>query len=95
MAVVARVFVRPSDQALHDSIQDAVNAGIAAAGGPPEGLMAHVSLPSGDGFEIVEVWRSEDTWSTYWAEILGPAITGAGLHPDAPEVVSAWGFARP
>lgn len=96
MAVVARVYVGPADQALHDRVEEAVGAGIAATGGPPDGLMAHISTPSGEGFEIIEVWRSEETWTAYWEAIALPAITGAGAAaPDAPTVAPVWGFARP
>ena len=95
MAVVVRVLVAPADQVVHDGIQDEVNAAIGAAGGPPDGLMAHVSSPSGGGFEIVEVWRTEDTWSAYWEAVLAPAIASVGLSPDPPQVTPAWGFARP
>ena len=28
-------------------------------GGPPAGLTAHIAYPSGDGFELCNVWRSE------------------------------------
>ena len=96
MAVVARVYVGPADQALHDRVEEAVGSRIEEIGGPPAGLMAHISAPTGEGFEIIEVWRSEETWTDYWTSIALPAISGAGATaPDAPTVTPVWGFARP
>ena len=95
MAVVARVYISPADQALHDRIEEAVGAGLGEAG-PPDGLMAHVSAPTGDGFEIIEVWRSDESWNAFWETIALPAIIGAGAAPPpAPTVAPVWGFARP
>jgi hypothetical protein len=62
MAIVALTSIRSADQDAHDRLQVAVEAGISRLGGPPDGLMVHLGYPSGDGFVIVDAWRSEDTF---------------------------------
>ena len=82
MAVVAAVLVSPADQAVHDSIQDAVNAAIGAAGRPTRRADGPRQLaPSGGGFEIVEVWRNEDAWSAYWGGGAGPGDLRCRAEP--------------
>ncbi len=95
MAIVMKTQVPSADQAAHDRVQEAVNAGIGRRGGPPEGLMVHLGHPEGDGFVIVDVWRSEDLARAFWIDVIEPAITGAGLTAGEPEVVPAWSIARP
>lgn len=95
MAIVFQAVVRPADQAAHDRVQDEVNAGIGRMGGPPDGLMVHLGYPSGDGFVIMDVWRSEDLARSFWADVIKPAIVAAGLTADEPEASPAWSIARP
>jgi len=95
MAIVVRMLVEPADQVAHDRLQDAVNAGIARLGGPPEGLMVHVGHPSGRGFLIVEVWRSEDLFRIWCKEVVEPAIAEVGLTAGEPEICPVWSLARP
>ena len=84
-----------ADQDAHDRVQEAVNAGIGRMGGPPEGLMVHLGYPSGDGFVILDVWRSEDLAGTFWTDVIEPAIADAGLTAGEHEIAPAWSIARP
>jgi hypothetical protein len=60
MAMIARVRIEPGEQTDHDRLQAAVESRLQDAGGPPDGLRAHIGYPDGNGFVIVEAWRSED-----------------------------------
>jgi len=95
VAIVVRTLLEPADQADHDRLQDAVEAGISRLGGPPEGLMVHLGYPSGRGFLIVEVWRSENLFRVWWVEIMESAIAQVGLVAGEPEVGPVWSLARP
>ena len=95
-----RALVEPADQDDHDRLQDEVEANISRLGGPPEGLMVHLGHPSGRGFLIVEVWRSDNLFRTWWVEVMEPAvmepaIAQVGLVAGEPEVGPVWSLARP
>ena len=95
MAVVARITVSPAGADDHDRLQQEVEARIETRGGPPDGLMLHVSHPHDDGFVIVEAWRDEQAFRTFEEAVLTPALEQAGLHAEAHELVAAWSIARP
>jgi hypothetical protein len=95
MAVVARATIAPADQVAHDQLDQSVESAIARRGGPPDGLMVHLAYPSGEGFEIVEVWRSEDAFRASWNDVVEPALAEVGLTASAPEVNPVWSVARP
>jgi hypothetical protein len=95
VAIVAHTFIRSADQDAHDRLQAAVEAGIARLGGPPDGLMVHLGYPSGDGFVIVDAWRSEDTFRRWQSEIMEPALAEAGLDAGEPAICPLWSLARP
>jgi len=41
---------------------------------PIEGLLFHVSRPTGRGFQILEVWDSKEQFERYDAEIVQPVL---------------------
>jgi hypothetical protein len=81
MAIVAQTAIQSADQE--------------AQGGPPDGLMVHLAHPSGQGFLIVEVWRSEDAFRGWWNDVMAPALAEVGLIADEPEINPVWSLARP
>lgn len=93
--MVATAIVAGASQADHDRLGQAVEDRIATAGGPPEGLMAHLAYPVGDGFAIVNVWRTEELCTAWWAEVLVPALTEVGLEPGERRIEPVWSLARP
>ena len=95
MAIIVRILLEPADQDDHDRLQDAVEAGMSRLGGPPEGLMFHLGYPSGQGFLLVEVWRSEKLFQVWWVEVMEPAIAQVGLVAGEPEFGPVWSLARP
>lgn len=95
MAIVISAVVEAADQQDHDRLQDAVNSAIGQLGAPPDGLMVHLGHPFGDGFVIVDVWRTEDLGRAFWSGVMEPAIAAAGLAVGEPEISPAWSLARP
>ncbi len=95
MAVIARLSVDAAGPDDHDRLQHVIDANLAARGGPPEGLMAHLGYPSGDGFLVVEAWRTEEDFRSFMTDVLLPAFDAVGLRATAPEVGPAWSIALP
>lgn len=95
MAIAVRTAIGPADQDGHDRLDEAIEAGIARQGRPPEGLMVHLSHPSGDGFLTIDVWRSEDTFRSWWNHVMEPALAEVGLALREQEIQPVWGLARP
>ena len=95
MAIIVRMLLEPADQDDHDRLQDAVETGMSRLGGQPEGLMFHLGYPSGQGFFLVEVWRSEKFFQVWWVEVMEPAIAQVGLVAGEPEFGPVWSLARP
>lgn len=95
MAIVVRTFISSADQDAHDRLQAAVESGISQLGGPPHGLMIHLGHPSGDGFVMIDAWRSEDTFRRWQSEIMEPALAEVGLEASEPDVCPVWSLARP
>ena len=93
VAVVVSVLVAPADQQAHDRFEVAVNARLASTG-PPDGLMAHVAHPEGDGYRIVDVWRNVAAFEA-WRPVLATLVAEAGLAMAEPEIRPVWSFARP
>ncbi len=57
--------------------------------GPVEGLFFHVGRATGRGFQIIEVWETEEQYDRYDAEMLQPAIaelSGGQTAPGQPVV---------
>ena len=95
MAVVARILIESADQNDHDRLQAAVESRIQDQGGPPAGLMVHLGYPHREGFEIVEVWKTEELFRRYTEDLLGPALADVALAAGDPEIAPAWSYARP
>jgi hypothetical protein len=95
MAVVLRLTVSPATQAQFNVLDDRVGEAMDAAGGPPDGLMAHVVYPEGEGFVVAGVWRSEADGRDYVDGTLVGMVADLGLSPGKIDVVPVWSFARP
>lgn len=95
MAILVRTSIEPADQYGHDRFDEVVQAVIAREGRPPEGLMVHLSHPSGDGFVTVDVWRSEDAFHSWWNGVMEPALAEVGLAAREQEIHPVWRYARP
>ena len=48
----------------------------------PDGLILHTASEHGGGMRIIDVWESEDAWTRFRDERLGPAIAKV-VGPDA------------
>lgn len=49
-----------------------------------EGLLVHVARPTADGFEIIEVWESEEHFGTFMRQTLPKAVARLPSLADAP-----------
>ncbi len=86
---------RPAEQSDHDRLVSAVESRLDDLGSPPDGLMLHVGYPQGRGFMIIEAWRSEDLFRSYFDQLFLPALSEAGLVAGEAEIGPAWSIARP
>ena len=64
----------------YDAVQKEL--GWSAAGGKPEGIIAHAAGPTEDGFCVIEWWTSEGLWDKFFAERLMPAFEKVGDIPQ-------------
>ena len=78
---VVKITRSPSiDRATYDAVNERVGIGA----DHPLGLLMHAAGESDDGFQIVEIWASEDYAERYESERLMPAlreVVGAGHQP--------------
>jgi hypothetical protein len=95
MAILVRTVVDSADHDAHERLGTAVETAIARLGGPPDGLMVHLAYPSGDGFIIIDAWRSEETFRRWQEKVFEPALARAGLNASEPEIGPLWSLARP
>lgn len=95
MAVLVQTLVSHASQDDADRLDQAVGVAMEQMGGPPAGLMAHIAHPSGDGFVLCNVWRSEAEMRAFYEEAVLPKLAESGLDPAAPVVAPVWSFARP
>ncbi len=76
-------IVRPPQVTARD--YDAVNAEIGVEGNPPPGLLLHCAGEVDGGWQIVDVWESEEQARRFDDERLTPAIEKVmGMRPPGP-----------
>lgn len=95
MAIFVQTLVPHATESDADRVDQGVGAAIMQIGGPPAGLMAHITYPSGDGFALCDVWRSEAEMRSFYNEVVLPKLAEAGLKPKESVVSPVWSFARP
>jgi len=95
MAIVARIHVSAAGQDDHDRLQHAVEVRLEQVGAPPDGLLVHVGYPHDDGLMVVEAWRTEQLFRSYFDDVLLPALREAGLETGPVDIAPAWSIARP
>jgi hypothetical protein len=70
------------DVAAPAQVYDTVHARVLdRTGGTADGLLVHVARATDTGFQVVEVWESQDDFQRYQADLVGPLIAevfGAG-----------------
>ena len=95
MAVLLELPVSRATHDQFDELDARVGEAMSQAGGPPPGLMSHVVYPEGDGFVVVEVWRSESEGQDYLDGVLRPLLAATSLEGEETRVRPVWSFARP
>lgn len=95
MAVVVQLPVTPASRADAAALEDAMESVMVDQGGPPAGLMVHVARPEGDGFLLLQVWRTELEARTSFEESVLPELTRLGLPHGEVTTWPVWSLARP
>ena len=76
------------DVEVYDRLHEALLARTAAA---VDGLLVHVCRRTGDGFQVIEVWESEEQLDRCNREVLWPLAAELGLPlTEDPPVVEAF-----
>jgi len=57
--------------------------------------MVHLAYPSDQDFLIIDVWRSESAFRSWWNDVLAPALAEVGLIAGEQEINPVWSLARP
>ena len=57
---------------------------------PVEGILSHVAGPTDDGWQVVDVWESEEAFQRF-GELIGPLLQEEGM-PGVPRLIQAHAF---
>lgn len=95
MAVVVEIAVPGGTREQADAFDDSMERLIGEQGGPPPGLMVHLTRPDDDGFLLCDVWRNEEEMRSFLESSILPQLAAAGVHPEEATVRPVWSFARP
>jgi hypothetical protein len=74
--VVSRV---PAPVELYDALHAELHRRVE---GKVEGLLVHIGRATDDGFEVVEVWESQEHFERYNRDVVGPVM--AEMAPGPP-----------
>jgi hypothetical protein len=95
MAIIARIRLAGATADDHDRLEQEVATRLETMGGPPDGLMVHLGYEDGDDLVLVEAWRTEDLFESYYRDLLQPALGAAHLRATVAEISAALSIARP
>ena len=95
MAIIARIRLAGATADDHDHLEQEVETRLATLGGPPDGLMVHLGYEDGDDLVLVEAWRTEDLFQSYYRDLFQPALAAADLRATPAEISPALSIARP
>jgi hypothetical protein len=74
-------------------LYDAIHAELRRrTGGKVDGLLVHIGRSTGDGFEVIEVWRSREDFDRYARDFVDPVVAelSHGQAPPAAEGSAAF-----
>jgi hypothetical protein len=94
MAVMVELHIAGTREQ-HDAADVKVSEALDGMGGPPSGLMFHLTWPDGDRFVVMNVWRTEDEALQFFGSVVRPAMAAVGLDAGEPRVRPVWGMGRP
>ncbi len=95
MAIVVETFVPQASRAQAEKFDATVEAAMMQQGGPPAGLMVHLTRPVGDGFVLTNIWRNETEMRQFYADVVLPNLAAGALEHEESIVSPVWTFARP
>jgi len=56
----------------------------------PEGAIAHIAMPRPEGgWQVLDVWESEEAYATFAQNVLMPAAQAVGAPPFESKVITA------
>ena len=94
-AIIARIRLAGATTDDHDRLEQEVGTRLETMDGPPDGLMVHLGYEDGDDVVLVEAWRTEDLFESYYRDLLQPALGAADLRATVAEISAALSIARP
>ena len=94
-AIIARIRLAGATADDHDRLEQEVGTRLETMDGPPDGLMVHLGYEDGDDVVLVEAWRTEDLFESYYRDLLQPALGAAHLRATVAEISAALSIARP
>ena len=95
MAIVVETLVPRGPRAVAERFDAGIERAMMQRGGPPAGLMLHLTRPHGEGFLLINVWRSEDEMRPFYDDVVLPQLAEVGLDHEESVVSPVWAFARP
>jgi hypothetical protein len=95
MAIMVQMPVSSASRSDADAFDAAMEALMAGDGGPPDGLMVHVTHPHDEGFMLCQVWRAEPPMRAYFERAIIPRLESSGLAHGELATWPVWSFARP
>ena len=95
MAIVVETLVPHGPRTEADRFDEGIERAMARKGGPPAGLMLHLTRSPGDGFLLINVWRSEAEMRPFYDDVVLPRLTDVGLAHEESRVPPVWACARP
>ena len=73
---------------LSAEVYDAVHRKVLdRTGGSADGLLVHLARQTGDGVQVIDVWRSREDYERYGREVVGPVLAEVLGGGEQPEVV--------
>ena len=81
MAILARLQYPHVDSESYDLMIPQVGQALRNA----PGFIAHLATQTPDGFDVIEVWASQEALDTFIRETIAPTMEGAGGTAPVPE----------
>ncbi len=79
MAFRTQAVIPGMTQEVYEGLFQQVGAQLRVA----PGFIAHIACPAADGWDVIEIWESEEAAMTWLNEKIFPMMQGAGvLKPD-------------
>jgi heme-degrading monooxygenase HmoA len=85
MAIVIRARVSGMTRAIYDQMSEGMMPQIKKQAG----FIAHAGCPIPGGWEVVEIWESQEQFDAWLKGIVMPAASAAGMAPSSVKIQQA------